>query len=192
MEDGGELGGGVAREVDDGGEPGGQRGGGVQHVAERAGPPGQDDGELVAVVLPGFGQELVQAAEQVLAAAGQVVPGVRAGDHHQIAGDLDRLGHLRGGIPGSGPGQVDGGDLDQVPVAQDAQVAVQGGDGGGRAGLAGAGAASASPRFFQAGQADHDSGRAAGLLGPQHREQRGELPGGQLQARQRGQAAGGR
>jgi hypothetical protein len=76
-EDGGELGGGVAGEVDDGGEAGGERGCGVQHVAERAGLAGQDDGEFVAVVLPGFGQVLVQAAEQVLAAAGQVVPGVR-------------------------------------------------------------------------------------------------------------------
>ena len=149
---------------------------------------GQDDGEFVAVVLPGFGQDLVQAAEQVLAVVGQVVPGVRAGDHHQVPGDLDRLGHLRGGIPGGGPGQVDGGDLDQVPVAQDAQVAVQAGDGGGGAGLAGAGAAGEN-QVLPGGPADRDAGRAAGLLGPQHREQRGELPGGHLQARKRGQAA---
>jgi hypothetical protein len=71
----------------------------VQQVAERAGLAGQDDGQLVAVELPGFSQELVQAAEQVLAVAGQVVPGVRPGNHHQIAGDLDRLAHLRRGIP---------------------------------------------------------------------------------------------
>ena len=104
-EDCGELGGGVAGEVDDGGEPGSERGGGVQHVTERAGLAGQDDGEFVAVVLPGFGQDLVQAAEDVLAVAGQVVPGVRASDHHQVAGDLDRLGHLRGGVPGSRSGR---------------------------------------------------------------------------------------
>ena len=63
---------------------------------------------------------LVQAAEQVLAAVGQVVPGVRAGNHHQVAGDLDRLAHLRRGIPGSSAGQVGGGDLDQIPVTQHA------------------------------------------------------------------------
>ena len=131
---------------------------------------------------------LVQAAEQVLAVVGQVVPGVRAGDHHQVAGDLDRLGHLRRGIPGGGAGQVGGGDLDQVPVTQHAQVAVQAGDGGGGAGLAGAGAAGEN-QVLPGGPADRDAGRAAGLLGPQHRDQRGELPGGHLQARKRGQAA---
>jgi hypothetical protein len=39
------------------------------------------------------------------------------------------------------------------------------------------------------GPADRDPGLSAGLLGPQHRDQRRELPGGHLQAGQRGQAA---
>jgi hypothetical protein len=39
------------------------------------------------------------------------------------------------------------------------------------------------------GPADRDAGRAASLLGPQHRDQRRELPGGHLQARKRAQAA---
>ena len=86
------------------------------------------------------------------------------------------------------PGQVDGGDLDQVPVTQDAQVAVQAGDGRGGAGLARAGAAG-EDQVLPGGPADRDAGLAAGLLGPQHRDQRGELPGGHLQARKRGQAA---
>lgn len=72
------------------------------------------------MVLTGFGQDLVQAAEDVLAVVGQVVPGVRAGDHHQVAGDLDRLADLGRGVPGGGAGQVDGGDLDQVAVLQQA------------------------------------------------------------------------
>ena len=139
------------------------------------------------MVLPGFGQELVQAAEQVLPVAGQVVPGVRAGDHHQVPGDLDCLVHLRGGIAGSGPGQVDGGDLDQVPVPQDTQVPVQAGEGRGGAGLARAGTAGEN-QVLPGGPGDRDVGLAAGLLGPQHRDQRGELPRGQLQARKRGQA----
>jgi hypothetical protein len=39
------------------------------------------------------------------------------------------------------------------------------------------------------GPADRDSGRAAGLLGPQHHKQRDQPPRGHLQARKRGQAA---
>jgi hypothetical protein len=160
----------------------------VQHVAERAGLAGQDDGEFVAVVLPGFGQDLVQAAEQVLAAVGQVVPGMCAGDHDQVPGDLDRVAQLRGGFLGGGAGQVDGGDLDHVPVTRDTQVAVKAGDRRGGAGLAGAGAAG-EDQVLLGGPADRDAGLAAGLLGPQHRERRGEPPGDHLQARKGGQAA---
>ena len=110
-------------------------------------------------------RELVQAAEQVLAVIGQVVPGVRAGDHHQVPGDLDRVVYLRGGIAGGGTGQVGGGDLDHIPVTQDAQVAVQAGDGGGGAGHARAGAAG-EDQVLPGGPADRDAGRAAGPLGP--------------------------
>ena len=118
LEDGGELGGGVAGEGDDREKAGGQLWAGVQHGPQRVWLAGQDDGELVAVKLPGFGQELVQAAQDVLAVIGQVVPGVRAGDHHQVARDLDRLTYLRRGVPGGDAGQVSGGDLDQVAVVQ--------------------------------------------------------------------------
>lgn len=68
--------------------------------------------------LTGFGQDLIQAAEDVLAVVGQVMPGVRAGDHHQISGDLERLSYLRRSVPGGGAGKVGGGDLDQVAVVQ--------------------------------------------------------------------------
>jgi hypothetical protein len=67
LEDGGELGGGIAGEVDDDGEAGGERRAGVQHGEQRVGLAGQDDGEFVAVELTGFGQDLIQAAEDVLA-----------------------------------------------------------------------------------------------------------------------------
>jgi hypothetical protein len=76
----------------------------MQHGAQRLRLTGQDDGEFVAVELTGFGQDLVEAAEHVLAVVGQVVPGVRAGDHHQVAGDLDLLAHLCHGVPEGGAG----------------------------------------------------------------------------------------
>ena len=46
---------------------------------------GQDDREFVTVELTGFGQDLVHAAEDVLAVVGQVVPGVRASDRSYIS-----------------------------------------------------------------------------------------------------------
>jgi hypothetical protein len=119
LEDGSELGGGVTGEGDDRGKAGGQLWAGVQHCPQRVWLARQDDGELVAVKLSGFGQELVQAAEDVLAVIGQVVPGVRSGDHHQVARDLDRLVYLCRGVPGCGADQVSSGDLDQVAVMQD-------------------------------------------------------------------------
>jgi hypothetical protein len=103
VEDAGELGGGVAGEIDDGGEAGGERRAGVQHGAERIGLAGQDDGELVAVEFTRFGQELAQAAEQVLAVIRQGVPGIRAGDHHQVTGDPDRLAARPADRTGAGP-----------------------------------------------------------------------------------------
>jgi hypothetical protein len=96
----------------------GERRAGVQHGAQRVGLAGQDDGEFVAVELTGFGEELVQAAEDVLAVVGQVVPDMRAGDHDQVAGDLDRFAYLSSGVPRGGASQVGGGDLDEVAVMQ--------------------------------------------------------------------------
>jgi len=84
----------------------------MQHGAQQAGLAGQDDGEFVAVELAGFGQDLIRTAEDVLAVVGLVMPGVRAGDHHQISGDLDRLTYLCRSVPGSSACQVNGRDLD--------------------------------------------------------------------------------
>jgi hypothetical protein len=104
----------------------------------------QDDGQLTGqmfVVPVRGGHLLVQAAEQMLAAVGQVVPGVRAGDQQQSPSRLDDLGDLGCGVPGGGADEVGGGDLDQVPVGQQAQVFVQSGQGPGCSRLAGAGPA---------------------------------------------------
>jgi hypothetical protein len=90
----------------------------MQHGAQRLWLTGQDDGEFVAVELPGFGQDLVEAAEQVQAVVRQSMPGMRSGDHHQVTSDPDRLAYLFHGIPGGDTDQVDGGDLDQVAVLQ--------------------------------------------------------------------------
>src|ERR1039457_5873712 len=84
-EDDGELPGGVAGEVDDCREAGSQSRVGAQQVAERACPPRQDHGKLTARVIAGVGELLVQAAEQMPAAIGQLVPGVRIVDHQQVA-----------------------------------------------------------------------------------------------------------
>jgi hypothetical protein len=43
---------------------------------------------------------------------------MRAGDHDQVAGDLDRFAYLSSGVPRGGAGQVGGGDLDEVAVMQ--------------------------------------------------------------------------
>ena len=140
--DGGELGGGIAREVNDGGKTGGQRKVSGEQRVERVFAARQDDSQFIrwpswsrcaAVICS------VQAAEQMLAADRQGVPGVRAGDEQHVRGRLDDLGDLGRGVPRGGTGQVGGGDLDQLPVSQQAQVLVQPGQGPGRPGLAAAG-----------------------------------------------------
>ena len=123
----------------------------------------------------------------MLAAVGQGVPGVRAGDQHQAAGGLDDLGDL-GGVFRGGTGQVGGGDLDQAPVGQNAQILEHPGQGPGGTGLAGPGAAG-EHQVLPRGPVDRDAGVAAGLLGPQYGEQVRDLPGDRLQPGQRGQAA---
>ena len=57
----------------------------MQQRAEWIRLAGQDDREFVTVELTGFGQDLVHAAEDVLAVVGQVVPGVRASDRSYIS-----------------------------------------------------------------------------------------------------------
>jgi hypothetical protein len=117
---------GCTREVDDGREPGGQRRGSGQHLSQRAGLPGQDDDQLVVpAVLMLVGHRLVQAPQRVPAAAGQGVPGVRAGDHQQVPGEPDRLGYLDRGVPQGSAGQVRGVDLGQLAVRQQAELLVQ-------------------------------------------------------------------
>lgn len=135
-----------------------------------------------------MGHHLVQAAQQVLTVAGQGVPGVRAGDHQHVPGGPDRPGYLDRGVPGGGAGQVRGVDLGQLAVGQQAELLVQVSDGSGRAGLAGPGAAG-EHQVLPRRAADLDTGLAPGLLRPQHRDQRRDLPGDHLQAGQRGELA---
>jgi hypothetical protein len=138
-EDRGELAGGVAGEVDDGREAGRQRRAGPQQVTERAGLAGQDDGQfLVAAEFPRLGQLLVHAAQHVPAAVGQGLPGVRVGDYQQVTAGPDGLHDQGPGLLEGGARQVRGGDLDQLPVPQQPQVAIQAGDHPGDTGLTGA------------------------------------------------------
>ena len=138
------------------------------------------------VVFAGGGHLLVQAAQHMLAAVRQRMPGVGVGDQQQVPGGLDGLGDLRRGVPGGGPRQVRGRDVDQLPVAQQAQVPVQAGERRGGAGLAGAGAAG-EHQVLPGWPPDRDAGLAAGLLGAQHGDQRGKLPGDRFEAGKRGQ-----
>jgi hypothetical protein len=103
------------------------------------------------VVLACLGQGLGQAVQDVLAVAGQVMPGVGAGDQDQVTGAADRLVDVRRGVVGGGADHLGGGDLDRLGVPDQAQVLVEAGDSGGRAGLAGA-EAPVKTRFFQAGR----------------------------------------
>src|ERR1039457_6464612 len=152
-EDGGELPGGVAGEVDDCREAGRQSRAGAQQVAERAWPPRQDHGQLTVRVIAGAGELLVQAAEQMPTTIGQLVPGVRVVDHQQVtAGAPGRVGHQRPGLLHSGPDQIRGGDLAQVPVRQQPELGVDAGDSPGRPGLARTRAAGVKTRFFHAGR----------------------------------------
>ena len=161
----------------------------MQQAAERPGLAGQDDGQfVVAEEFPCLGQLPVQAAQHVLAAVGQGVPGVRVGDHQQVTGGPNDLLDEGPGFPGGDARQVRGGDLDQLPVAQQAQVVVQAGDRPGGTGLSGAGSAG-EHQVLPRRPADLDAGPAAGLLGAQHRDQPGELFADCLQAVQRGQLA---
>ena len=65
---------------------------------------GHDDDQLVTPAVPVLvGHRLVQAAQQVLAVAGQRVPGVRAGDHQQVPGGSEGLGYLDRGVLGGAP-----------------------------------------------------------------------------------------
>ena len=84
-------------------------------------------------MIAGVGELLVQAVEQMPAAIGQPVPGVRVVDHQQVAaGAPGRLGHQRPGLLQGGPDQVGDGDLAQMPERQQPELGVDAGDSPGR------------------------------------------------------------
>ncbi len=58
----------------------------------------------------------------MLTAVGQGVPGVRIGDHQQVAEGFDGVVDEGPGLAGRGARKVCGGDLDQLPVGEQTQV----------------------------------------------------------------------
>ena len=79
------------------------------------------------------------------------------------------------------PELASAGDLEQLPVGQQAQFVVGAGDGPCGAGFAGAGAAG-EDEVLPCRAADLDAGLAAGLLGAQDGDQSGELLGDRFQS----------
>jgi hypothetical protein len=120
---------------------------------------------------------------------GQVVPGVRIGDHQDPAGDEPGcLTHKPRGFPGLRVDQVRGGYLGHVPQRQQTQVPVAPGDSRCRPGLARAGTTGENqvlPRW----PPDLHASVPACLLRLQDSDPGGELIADRRQAGKTGQAA---
>jgi hypothetical protein len=96
-----------------------ERRAGAKQFAERGYPADQDHGQVLTMAIMDLSQQLVQAAEHLAAAIGQVGPGVRLGDHQDPAADAPgRLIHESRGFPGFRVDQVRGGYLGYVPWRQ--------------------------------------------------------------------------